>query len=270
MTSVTRIPPSLGSNQATSVPFFFQLTFGLTQKWKEQLRSDIGSDGGTVTYILPPPKQGINTSTQTQNANEMQFWQLNYTDAGRVGGVSQIMYAVQNAVTKWAGGNGDEDLLAMSGGKYLQQDLSRIQFKGSKKRGYQFGFELWAYTDQDTEKIRDFNRVMHAATMTQATNGPWPFRVPPLFRFSIVTQASGGPASVDITNNYFVDPQPCTLVAFNSTTLTETPVIDNNNRSGRILVNMTFLEIEPTAWSGNLDPSGKVVQQHNSNLCAFP
>lgn len=260
-----KIPGSLHSNQFTSVPFFFKLTFGFTSKWKEILRTDIPD---SVSYLLPPPAQGINTTTQTQNSNEMQFWQLSTGDKGKVSGIQNVIYTIQNSLPEWAPFSSRDSNLSLYGGKYIPKDLSRIQYKGSKKRGYQFGFELWTYNDTDAEDMRKFNRTMHAAAMTHtSSNTTYPFRIPPLFKFDIVDASLSSNVSGDIiTNNYFVDPQPCTLVAFNSSPLTETPVVGKDKKSGRMIVHMTLLEIEPTAWRGSFI-DGNVVPQFSADTC---
>lgn len=262
-TAAERIPSNLNKNQSMAVPLFLRLGLGYGQngKWMEVNRSRVNVQR---SYLLPPPK-GIHISTQTNNTNEVQFWQLSLSQAAQVAG-SNIVYTAASSMNPFTDKDEKNDQLSVGGGIYLPPDLTRIQFRGSRKRGYQFGFELWAQTSQDAESIRKFVRTMHAATMTQVNEGgnPYPFKVPPFVIFDIV----GSDGETKYTENYFVDPQPCTIVALNTTTLHPDPVVNTFNKSGRMVVNMTLLEVEPTAWEGTIGPDGKVVQQWERNTCA--
>lgn len=258
-----RIPFNLNKNQSMAVPLFLRLGlgYGRNGKWMEVVRSRVDVQ---KSYLLPPPK-GIHISTQTNNSNEVQFWQLSLSQAAQVAG-SNIVYTAASSLTNFFKDKDEQnDQLSVGGGLYLPADLTRIQFRGSRKRGYQFGFELWAMNAQDATSIKNFVRTMHAATMTQVVEQgrPYPFKVPPFVVFDIV----GSDGETNYTNEYFVDPQPCTIVALNTTTLHPDPIVNANNKSGRMVVNMTLLEVEPTAWEGPIGPDGKVVQQWQRNTC---
>lgn len=268
-----KIPPSLGNFPATSTPLYFSLTGKLTGQWKEQ-DSDKITSSPNIQYILPIPKTGFNLSTSVGNSDEMSLLSMSLGGAVSSTGVGQILYGVYQSMTK-----GDEYEKAMShdlaageaGGVLLPSDKTRIRFRGGNKRAYQFSFELWAYTNEDAVAIQQFMRTMHACTMTQTTDGVPSgagelglyFRVPPLFVFGVL----GENGIADVTNRFFVDPKPCMLVGFHTSTLPDPPNLTPAQYSGRIYATMSFAEVEPTAWKGSFDTGQVVLQYQHGASC---
>jgi hypothetical protein len=267
------IPPSLNTVPATSVPLYFELTGGLTEKWMDQDTGDIPEN---IVYRLPPPKSGLNFSTNSANSDEVSLMQIGLGGAAATTGVSQVVHSVYKSIQNiWTDEASESANSADAGGSLIPHDKTRIRYRGGNKRSYLFTFELWSYNNEDAVAISNFVRTMHACTMTQTVaagdrdpaerNLGLNFRVPPLFIFKVLDAAAG---NVDITKRFFVDPKPCLIINFGTSMLNEpAPALTNTKWSARTLVTMTLAEVEPVAWDGALNDGKVVLQSRHNNTC---
>ena len=134
-----KVPPSLGSYPATSSPLYLTLTYVTTQslgKWRK-----VNSFAPTGAFLLPPPKVGLGTSTQTNVSDDVSVWSANLPigQAARILTGDTLYYGLGKG-GDWLGGDG-ADFDYVVGGGAVPKDLSALQYKGNKKRAYNFSFK---------------------------------------------------------------------------------------------------------------------------------
>lgn len=271
--SASSIPPSLNNgNPATAVPLYFKLDIGTTPRWKEIALEDITN---VYSFLLPPPKSGLNYATVSYNQNDVNLWQTGIMDSIKSSATYQLIFGSGKETVSNFFGQKDEKIAEMkedissvlAGGGGVPKDLTRIQYRGNSKRAYQFGFDLIAYTEADAVAIKDFIRIVNAASLTrlnytEETRSTYPFYIPGFFTFSILNAGGGAPGQVptDITKNFFLDPKPCHMTSVTVNTLQDYGILTSDNVSGRYYLTINLSEIEPIAWSGPWN-TGDVVMQ---------
>lgn len=249
----TRVPPSLNKYPATAVPLFLALTKRETyeiEKWRRIKNSEVNGK----TFILPAPKSGMAHGTHSSNLDEATFWQTNsFGDKARMVFGDTIYMGIGNLLgtVTFSDSGVLEEYNNITGGSSTPKDLTAIQYKGMKKRAYSFSFELFAYDQDDFLAISNFIHEMHAASMPKKFGSK--MRTPAAFRFRVLN-ASG----TDVTNNFFLQPKPCTMMAFNSTGLDYLSVSSDGKYPARVGVNMVLGEIEPVVYVGSA-PNGQVL-----------
>ena len=254
--AITKVPGSLGDTPFTAVPMYLQLYVLPTNtlnsgdgQWREIKISDFDS---ASSYILPPPKIGMGQGTHSENMDDVQFWQVSSVgDKARMILGDTIFYGVSKALGYFGmNGYAEANYDYMVGGSRIPPDLSAMQYKGMRKRAYNFSFELFAYTQADHQIINDFCTNMHKSCMPQAkVTSPGGISTktiytPSVFWFKILRDDNGA-YSTAITNSFFVDPKPCTMIGFNSSAVDYMAIDSTYNRPSRIAINMIMSEIEP-------------------------
>lgn len=252
MASVIRIPPSLGNYPATATPIYLSITAAETRtikKWRNITPSDVYSNAN-VTYILPPPKIGLGLGTHSESMDDVQFWQTSSVgDKARMILGDTIFYGVSKAITGFTE-NEYADYDYMIGGSKLSKDLSALQYRGMRKRAYNFSFELFAFTNDDFQSIVGFMNYMHKLSMPKAFQKT--LYTPAVFIFSILQGNENGTIGASITNNWFFSPKPCTMIGFNTSAVDYIPISGSYSAPARVAVNMLLAEIEPVVHTGTV------------------
>lgn len=245
------VPPSLGQFPATSAPIYLSLRYQRTvetQKWRKVVNVAGGNE-----FILPPPKFGLGMGTQAVSLDEVSMWSANvpWSDRARMILGDTAYYAIGAA--KDALGMEGADYDYITGGASVPKELSALQYKGMKKRAYNFSFQLFAYDSNDTNAITNFVTTMHTLCMPViGTNGIGtrvPF-APAIFQPRIVD------ASMSEQPGWLLSPQPCTMLTFNSSAGQYASA--ENGKPAIITISMVMAEIEPVI----VNESGAVVQVH--------
>lgn len=263
--AATRVPNSLGNYPATATPMYLQLFYKETRdidpnnggKWREIKLAEVK---GNESFILPPPKIGMGLGTHSENMDEVEFWQVSSVgDKARMILGDTIFYGVSKALNAF-GVNGFANYNYIFGKSQIPADLSAMQFKGTRKRAYNFSFELFAYQDNDHQRIQSFCNTMHKACMVKGRTRTGAgggdeivLNTPAVFAFSIHA-ANGQNLGSDITNNFFLDPKPCMMIGFNSSAVDYMAVDSTYSFPSRIAINMILAEIEPVV----VNPEGQV------------
>lgn len=248
--SVIKVPSSLGSFAQTSAPIYLALKCAKTS---QLLRTrDIETlDENTITYLLPPPKQGLGQSTQNAALDEVNMWTNSMSSGDKFRAVmgDTVQYGVGKLI-EMAAPSTSVDYLA--GGARVPKDITALSFKGIRKRTYSFSIQLFAYTADDVNSITNFVTNMHLLTLPEALveeGGAQTYFAPAIFQPSIVL--FDGTTQVD---GWLVQPKPCFMLTFNTSGGQFASVGDATGKPGVITVNMLMAEIEPVVAK-----NGKVV-----------
>lgn len=251
--NIVKVPPSLGNYPATSSPLYLTLTYAGTQnlgKWRKV--ENFAPDGA---FLLPPPKVGLGTSTQSNVSDDVSQWNASLPLGERVRMLTSdtAFYALGKASELFGSGGADYDYVA--GGGAVPPDLSSLQFKGMKKRAYNFSFQLFAYDQGDAEAIADFVETMHALCLPagvqfQSNSGVKKMVFAPAIFRPIITDLAG-----NIPKGWLVEPQPCTMLTFNTSGGQYASQFLGN--PAVITVNMLMAEIEPIYY----DAQNQVIRQ---------
>jgi len=266
--SAIRVPDTLGKTPFTATPMYLQLYVRETKdldagnggKWREIKTSEVESG---ISYILPAPKIGMGLGTHSENMDEVEFWQVSSVgDKARMILGDTIFYGVSKVVEGFAGSQGLANYNYIFGKSQIPKDLSALQFKGNRKRAYNFSFELFAYEQNDHVDIRDFCNSMHKACMvkgrSQTSSGGVDeivLNTPAVFSFKIHSGNAEGAVGNEITNNFFLSPKPCMMIGFNSSAVDYMAINSSYEYPSRVAINMILAEIEPVV----VDQSGNVV-----------
>lgn len=205
------VPPSLGKYPATSSPLYLSLRYALPSelgKWR-----NIDSIPGEQGYLLPPPKFGLGMATQAVALDEVSMWSANIplADKARMVVGDTAYYAVASAAAKFGLGDG-ADYDYITGGASVPKELSALQYKGLKKRAYNFSFQLFAYDAGDSLAISNFVENMHSLCMPRInqSEGSTKVSAPAIFQPRIVDE------NMNEVNAWLFQPMPCTMLTFNS------------------------------------------------------
>lgn len=244
MSNLIKIPTSLGDVPATSTPLYLELKYELTKntkKWR-RIKSLTGSSG----FILPAPKTGLGMATQSVTLDEVGFWQTSSLgDKARMVLGDTIYYGVQEIANRVIGG---EDKTYIGGGGIIPNNLSALQYKGMKKRAYNFSFQLFAYDYLDLTSITNFVTAMHSFSMPMAgvgDGGQAKLYAPAVFQPRIL-----GPDMTSEATGWLLEPKPCTILTFNSSA--GQYAIQENGRPAVITCSMLLAEIEPVVWDNGV------------------
>ena len=247
MSTFQLIPTSLGQYPATATPLYLELRYQLTRETK-QWRNIVEVDG-SEGFILPAPKTGLGMATQSVALDEVGFWQTSgLGDKARMVLGDTIYYGVQEMANRVIGG---EDKTYISGGGIVPNNLSALQYKGMKKRAYNFSFQLYAYDADDMTSIIDFVTGMHALSMPWGgSDGGAKLYAPAVFQPRILkadmsTEAIG----------WLLNPKPCTMLTFNSSG--GQYAVQENGGPAVVTCSMLLAEIEPVLWNGGVITQGE-------------
>lgn len=243
-----RVPLSLGNYPATATPLYLSLTAAETKAMKTWRNITPGMVYGNAsqTYFLPPPKIGMGLGTHSESMDEVEFWQTSSVgDKARMilgdvifYGVSKVFDGFLDSTTNLANYN------YMLGKDKTPRDLSALQYKGMRKRAYNFSFELFAYKNDDFDAITNFTKSMHAFCMPKGDYSNTMY-TPAVFMFNILQGSGNGNIGSDVTNNWFFSPKPCMMIGFNSSAVDYMSINGSYTSPARVAVNMLLAEIEP-------------------------
>jgi hypothetical protein len=112
---------------------------------------------------------------------------------------------------------------------------------------------LFAFEPGDFSTIAQFCRNMHSHAMPLVlANGT--MSTPSVFKIQIINDNGS-----DVTNDWLFQPQPCSLMAFNSTALDYVSIDSSYSSPARVGINMVLAEIEPVVNdNGNVAIAGEV------------
>jgi len=239
------VPPSLNQYPETYTPLYLVLTQASTSslgKWRGVKNEDINGN----SFMLPAPKVGLGIGTHSVNLDEAKFWQTSSVgDKARMIFGDTLYYAVSSqGGVPFATNTGLYPII--SGGPNIPKDLSALQYRGMKKRAYSFSLELFAFTNQDFSVIQQFCKSMHAASMP-TIDGNGNLVAPSIWKIQIFNSSDG-----EVTNNWLFEPQPCSMLAFNSSALDYISIDSGYQYPARVGINMVMAEIEPVLWTGGV------------------
>lgn len=235
----TLVPPSLTKHPATSSPIYLSLRYAQTKdidggRWREVI-----SVPGDNSFLLPPPKFGLGMATQSVALDEVSMWsaQVPLADRARMIVGDTAYYAVASAASHFGFGGADYDYIV--GGAALPKDLSAMQYKGMKKRAYNFSFQLFAYDPGDSNAIANFVETMHSLCMPTISSESTRTLVyaPALFQPRIVD------SNMNEVPGWLYQPKPCVMMTFNSSAGQYASV--ENGRPAVMTISMLLAEIEP-------------------------
>lgn len=243
-----RVPLSLGKYPATATPLYLSLTAAETKAMKtwRNITPGMVYSNSSETYILPPPKIGMGLGTHSESMDEVEFWQTSSVgDKARMILGDVIFYGVSKVIGDFVdGAQNYANYQYMFGKSTLPRDLSALQYKGMRKRAYNFSFELFAYKNDDFEAIVDFTKSMHSFCMPKGDYNNTMY-TPAVFMFNILQGGGDGNIGNDVTNNWFFSPKPCTMIGFNSSAVDYMAINGSYSSPARVAVNMLLAEIEP-------------------------
>jgi hypothetical protein len=256
MGQVFRIPGSLGKLSTTATPLYLQLfrkETSVLKKWRNITNADV-IDGDS--YILPPPKIGMGLGTHSENMDEVQFWQVSSVgDKARMILGDTVFYGVSRVIEGFQqSASGLANYEYLIGKSSIPKDLTALQFKGTRKRAYNFSFELFAAQQTDYFDIAQWVRTMHIASMIKSEGGgdSLTLYTPSVFTFSIHAGSENGNVGGDVTNNWFFSPKPCMMIGFNSSAVDYQAIDGTYSTPARVAVNMILAEIEPVVFSSGV------------------
>lgn len=234
------VPRSLGQKPATSAPIYLSLRYQVNNAGSRYRK--LGTVSGGNGYRLPPPKTGLGMASQNSTLDDMSVYTIpSVSDFARSIAGDSLFYGISSALGQEDAAN-QVDYVA--GGAGIPKNITFTQYKGMKKRVYQFGIQLFAYDASDANDIAEFVRTMHAlsAPRVSVSGGDPKLYAPAIFQPRIVT-AAGGEAE-----GFLIDPKPCVLLSFTSSAGKYTSVI--NGRPGIMSISIALAEIEPVVSEG--------------------
>jgi hypothetical protein len=221
----------------------------ITGKWRGWLRSEVLCEA-EWRFLLPLPEKGLGALTSLKFSESANRWQS--YNKGDV--IEERLKALGIEIAEGIAGQGVAELVEAYlvkgfGDASVPMDYTAISVFGTQKRSYRLSLELFSATNKDSETISKFCRLMHGLS-TVVPTGDDILKTPAIFAFQVLSNSSG--KSVDVTDLWFPDPLPCAMINFNNTPTDFIQTFDGKN-SARQIITMDLTEIEPVAYSRQLD-----------------